>query len=67
MTISSVNSDKSLTSNERIWKRAARYKEKIKYTKKPNYIRNNIIYVSMLGNNSIGIIREMSGHKKCCN
>ena len=48
-------------------KRAARYKEKIKYTKKPNYIRNNIIYVSMLGNNSIGIIREMSGHKKCCN
>ena len=21
----------------------------------------------MLGNNSIGIIREMSGHKKCCN
>ena len=33
MTISSVNSDKSLTSNERIWKRAARYKEKSRYTK----------------------------------
>ena len=49
-------------------KRSARYKEKIKYTKKPNsYTRSNIIYVSMLGNNSIGIIREMSGYKKCCN
>lgn len=37
------------------------------YKKAKLYIRNNIIYVSMLGNNSIGIIREMSGHKKCCN
>ncbi|GEM_PF-4272587 len=35
--------------------------------KKPNYTRNNIIYVSMSGNNIIGIIREMSGYKKCCN
>lgn len=48
-------------------RKVSKIQKKIKYREKPNYIRNNIIYVSMLGNNSIGIIREMSGHKKCCN
>ena len=35
--------------------------------KKAKLYTKQYIYVSMLGNNSIDIIREMSGHKKCCN
>lgn len=48
-------------------RKVSKIQRKDQIYKKAKLYTKLYIYVSMLGNNSIGIIREMSGHKKCCN